>query len=164
MDIFLMKRLNQIIDFTSKTDEYIFYYNKIYNLTLQLDNCLRNRNFIINKFFQYSPFVFNAYKKDILENLYDLLLSIEDEEILFDIEINKMIHTPWVLYGYLYPKKTRKFDNEVFEKYLQKVVMPEKHFKTLWTYMLIKDKKKLNILVDKNSYKNYINLFTTFTI
>lgn len=46
-----MKRLNNIIDFTTKTDEYIFYYNKIYDLTLQLDNCLRNRNFIINKFF-----------------------------------------------------------------------------------------------------------------
>ena len=159
-----MKRLNEIIDFTSKTDEYIFYYNKIRELTQELDNTLRNKNIIINKIYQISPFIFYAYKEDILENLYDLLISIEDEEILFDIEINKMLHTPWVLYGYLYSKKTRKFDNEVFEKYLQKVVIPEKHFKTLWTCMLIKNKKKLNILVDKNSYKNYINLFTTFTI
>jgi hypothetical protein len=151
-----MKRLNNIIDFTSKTDEYIYYYNKIYELTSQLDNCLRNRNFIINKFFQYSPFIFNAYKKDILEDLYDILISIKNEDILFDIEINKMIHTPWLLHGYLYSKKTRKFDNEVFEKYLHKVVIPERYYKTVWFYMLIKDKKKLNIIADKNSYKNYI--------
>jgi hypothetical protein len=100
----------------------------------------------------------------VLENLYDILISIKNEDILFDKDINKMIHTPWILDVYLYSKKTRKFDNEVFEKYLHKVVIPEKHFKTLWTYMLIKNKKKLNILADKNSYKNYINLFTIFTI
>lgn len=153
-----MKRLNEIIDFTSKTDEYIYYYNKIYNLTIQLDNCLRNRNFIINKFFQYSPFCLYSYKKNILEDLFDILISIKNEEILFDKNINKMIHTPWVLDVYLYSKKTRKLDNEVFEKYLHKVVIPEKHFKTLWTYMLIKDKKKLNIIADKNSYKKYIKV------
>ncbi len=156
--------INQIKKFSTKSEKYIFYYNKIYALTQELDNTLRNKNFIINKLCQLSPFIFNAYKKDILENLYDLLISIEDEEILFDIEINEMIHTPWVLYGYLFPKKTRKFDNEVFEKYLHKVVIPEKHFKTLWTYMLIKNKKKLNILADKNSYKNYLNMFTFFSI
>jgi len=159
-----MKNINKLKILSTKKDLYVFYYNKICELTQELDNTLRNKNFIINKICQISPFIFNAYKEDILENLYDLLISIEDEEILFDIEINKMLHTPWILYGYLYSKKTRKFDNEVFEKYLQKVVIPEKHFKTLWTCMLIKNKKKLNILVDKNSYKNYINLFAYFSI
>jgi hypothetical protein len=148
--------INQIKFFSKKSDNYSFYYYKIFNLTKQLDNCLRNRNFIINKFFQYSPFCLYSYKKNILEDLYDILISIKNEDILFDIEINKMIHTPWLLHGYLYSKKTRKFDNEVFEKYLHKVVIPERYYKTVWFYMLIKDKKKLNIIADKNSYKNYI--------
>ena len=159
-----MKNLNDMTFLSTKDDNFIFYYTKIKTLTEQLDNCLRNRNIIINKLFQWSPFCLYSYKKDVLENLYDILISIKNEDILFDKDINKMIHTPWILDVYLYSKKTRKFDNEVFEKYLHKVVIPEKHFKTLWTYMLIKDKKKLNILADKNSHKNYINSFTIFTI
>jgi hypothetical protein len=133
-------------------------------LTKQLDNVLRNKNKIINSFYDWFSLNFKLYKKDVMKELYELLKTINDKEILYDKDINKMIHTPWVLDVYLYSKKTRKFDNEVFEKYLHNVVIPEKHFKTLWTYMLIKDKKKLNIIADKNSYKNYINLFTIFTI
>jgi hypothetical protein len=158
--------INQIKKFSTKSEKYINFYKKIEKISKDLENTPRNKYKILNIIYDnFMSRAFNElYKKDKMYELYELIKNIEDEEILFDIEINKMLHTPWVLYGYLYSKKTRKFDNEVFEKYLQKVVIPEKHFKTLWTCMLIKNKKKLNILADKNSYKNYINLFAYFSI
>jgi hypothetical protein len=149
--------INQIKKFSTKSEKYINFYKKIEKISKDLENTPRNKYKILNIIYDnFMSRAFNElYKKDKMYELYELIKNIEDEEILFDIEINKLIHTPWIAYFYMYENSFKLKNNKIFEKYVKQVCLGKLYEDVMCTHLLIKNKRKLNILSDKDSYKLY---------
>jgi hypothetical protein len=147
--------INQIKFLSKKSDNYSFYYYKIFNLTKQLDNALRNKNKIINSFYDYFSLNFKLYKKDVMEELYEFLKTINDKEILYDEEINKMIHTPWIIYFYFKDETYFDTSTDIFKEYIKDVCLLGIENDILCTHLLIIKNQKLNMLVNAENIYLY---------
>lgn len=84
--------------------------------------------------------------------LTDYFLLCEDEDILFSEEVNKLIHGPWISYGY-FAFQELPANIDAFHKFMTKVNIIKKGYPI--NPLKLKNNQKWNTIISKNGYFYY---------